>query len=57
MDFFRVCGYGVAMGNADEITLAAADEITESNDCDGVAVFLERRLGLYAPIYQMEGCK
>ena len=32
-------------------------EITASTDCDGVAVFLERRLGLYAPIYQMEGCK
>ena len=57
VDFFRACGYGVAMGNADDVTLAAADDITESNDCDGVAVFLERRLGLYASIYQMEGCK
>lgn len=42
IDFFRVCGLGVAMGNADGQTLQAADRRTESNDCDGIAVCLER---------------
>ena len=42
VDFFRVCGVGVAMGNADDFTRENADYHTESNDCDGVAVFLER---------------
>lgn len=42
IDFFRECGFGVAMDNADDETLAHADARTESNDCDGVAVFLER---------------
>ena len=50
VDFFRACGYGAAMGNADAITLAVADEITQSNGCNCVAVFPERRLGLAAPI-------
>jgi len=35
-------GYGVAMRNAAPETLAAADEITLSNDEDGVAIVLER---------------
>jgi hypothetical protein len=42
VEFFRECGTGVAMGNADEYTLAHADYHTESNDCDGIAAFLER---------------
>ena len=39
--FFRACGFGVAMGNADAQTLAAADARTDSNDRDGIAAFLE----------------
>lgn len=39
---FKACGFGVAMGNADAQTLAAADMKTENNDCDGVAEFIEK---------------
>lgn len=35
-------GLGVAMGNAAEVVKAAADEVTASNDEDGVARVLER---------------
>lgn len=35
-------GHGVAMANAAPVTLAASDEVTLSNDDDGVAVVLER---------------
>ena len=38
----RQCGCGVAVRNALETVLETADEITESNDEDGVARFLER---------------
>lgn len=38
----RQCGCGVAVRNALEDVRAAADEIAESNDEDGVARFLER---------------
>ena len=38
-------GLGVAVANAHAATLAAADEITASNDDDGVALVLERLLG------------
>lgn len=38
----RECGYGVAVSNALEHVKAAADEVTESNDEDGVARCLER---------------
>ena len=38
----RKCGCGVAVRNALENVLEAADEITASNDEDGVARFLER---------------
>jgi hydroxymethylpyrimidine pyrophosphatase-like HAD family hydrolase len=41
-------GLGVAMANADRTTQAVADEITVSNDDDGVAVVLERLLSLDA---------
>jgi hypothetical protein len=34
--------HGVAMGNAHPDVLAAADEVTASNDDDGVARVLER---------------
>jgi Cof subfamily protein (haloacid dehalogenase superfamily) len=35
-------GHGVAMGNADEGTKDVADEVTSSNDDDGVALVIER---------------
>ena len=38
----RRCGCGVAVRNALEDVRAAADEVTESNDEDGVARFLDR---------------
>jgi Cof subfamily protein (haloacid dehalogenase superfamily) len=41
----RWAGHGVAMANAAPETLAAADEITLSNDEHGVAVILERFTG------------
>lgn len=42
--FFKVCGTGVAMKNGDRATKTAADHVTESNEEDGVAVFLERNI-------------
>lgn len=44
VDMLTWAGHGVAMGNADESLLAVADEVTMSNDDDGVAVVLERVL-------------
>ena len=38
----RWAGLGVAVANAHEAALAAADEVTASNDEDGVALVLER---------------
>lgn len=37
-------GHGVAVANAHPDALAAADEVTASNDEDGVALVLERLL-------------
>ena len=37
-------GWGGAVANAHADVLAAADEVTLSNDDDGVAVFLDRLL-------------
>lgn len=36
------CGYGVAMGNALEEVKAVADEVTDSNENDGIAKILSR---------------
>ncbi|MET0577671.1 MAG: HAD family hydrolase [Ilumatobacteraceae bacterium] len=38
-------GRGVAMGNADRATKLLADEVTASNDDEGVALLVERLLG------------
>lgn len=38
------CGLGVAVANAIEKVKAAADYVTESNDLDGVAQFIEQRI-------------
>jgi hydroxymethylpyrimidine pyrophosphatase-like HAD family hydrolase len=35
-------GRGVAVANAHPAVLAAADEVTDSNDDDGVATYLDR---------------
>lgn len=41
----RWAGHGVAMADAHPDVIAVADEITKSNDDDGVAIVLERVLG------------
>ena len=38
-------GLGVAVANAHAEVLAVADEVTASNDDDGVAIVLERLAG------------
>jgi Cof subfamily protein (haloacid dehalogenase superfamily) len=42
---FKKAGYSIAMGNAIKELKEIADEITDSNDNDGVAVSLERLCG------------
>ena len=42
----RAAGLGVAMGNASEEVQSCADEVTQTNDEDGVAQMIERALGL-----------
>ncbi|MEV3873092.1 HAD family hydrolase [Streptomyces sp. NPDC049906] len=44
LPMFGWAGYGVAMGNAHETVRAVADEITASNEDDGIARTLERLL-------------
>lgn len=41
---FNVVGHSVAMGNANDEVKKYADEITKSNEEDGVAIFLEKLL-------------
>ena len=45
MDMLELAAWGVAVENAHPAVQAAADEVTVSNDEDGVAVVLERLLG------------
>ena len=40
----KMCGLGIAVANAIDGVKAAADDIAESNDCDGVAKDIERVL-------------
>ena len=47
ISMFEVVGHSVAMGNASDKVKEYADEITESNENDGVAVFLEKLLKKY----------
>ncbi|MCB2290447.1 Cof-type HAD-IIB family hydrolase [Clostridium sp. CS001] len=42
LSMIKFAGLGVAMGNADEEVKAAAQYITESNNCDGVARVIEK---------------
>ncbi len=43
---FKLAGYSVAMGNAIDEIKSLANEVTKSNDEDGIAVALERLLNL-----------
>jgi hydroxymethylpyrimidine pyrophosphatase-like HAD family hydrolase len=45
LGLFKTAGYSIAMGNAMNELKVIADEITESNDQDGVAIILERLCG------------
>ncbi|KEQ22781.1 hypothetical protein ET33_20715 [Paenibacillus tyrfis] len=45
LGLFQFCGYSVAMGNAIKELQDIANEITETNDNDGVALILERFAG------------
>ena len=44
IELLRWAGWGVAVENANPAVLAVADEITASNDNDGVALVIERIL-------------
>ena len=44
IESIKNCGVGVAVSNAIEEVLAVADLITESNDMDGVARYIEKNL-------------
>ena len=44
LSMIRAAGLGVAMANADEAVLAAADAVCPDNEHDGVAEFLEKLL-------------
>ena len=44
LSLIRSAGLGVAMGNADEAVLAAADTVCADNEHDGLAEFLEKLL-------------
>ncbi|MGO1949279.1 MAG: Cof-type HAD-IIB family hydrolase [Mycobacteriaceae bacterium] len=47
-DMLAWAGHGVAVANAGQTVLACADQVTASNDDDGVAVVIEELLGLPA---------
>ncbi|MBR3866170.1 MAG: HAD family phosphatase [Butyricicoccus sp.] len=49
VDMLRWVGCGVAMANAPEEVQAAADQVTGTNDEDGVARMLAHWFGLYMP--------
>ena len=44
VDMLRICGKGIAVSNAIMEVLDLADEVTASNDEDGVAVWIEKQL-------------
>ena len=46
MSMLDFAGYGVAMGNACEELKAMADEVTLSNNEDGIAVSLAKHFGV-----------
>nr|WP_278291370.1 HAD-IIB family hydrolase [Ruminococcus flavefaciens] len=44
IDMLKMCGTGVAVANAVREVLEIADEVTASNDEDGVALWLEKNV-------------
>lgn len=44
LEMLRLCGCGVAMGNAIDAVKRIADGVTDTNDRDGVAKYLEEKL-------------
>ena len=50
VELIRWAGLGVAVANADPAVKQAADEVTASNDDDGVAIVIERLLASGHPI-------
>jgi len=44
MEMLKICGKGIAVSNAIKEVLDLADEVTASNDEDGVAVWIEKKL-------------
>lgn len=40
IDMLKICGKGIAMGNAIEVVKEIADEVIDSNDDDGIAKYL-----------------
>lgn len=42
IEMLKICGRGIAMGNAIDEVKQAADEVTDSNDKDGAAKYLEK---------------
>lgn len=40
----KLCGLGIAMGNAIREVKEIADDVTKSNDEDGVAYYLEKQV-------------
>lgn len=44
LEMIQYAGIGVAMGNANPMLKAVANHITDTNDNDGIALFLERHL-------------
>lgn len=46
LELIEMVGEGVAMGNAPPWVQARARQVTQSNDAEGLAIFLEQRFGL-----------
>lgn len=44
IEAIKNCGSGIAVSNAIPPVIAAADQITDSNDLDGVAKYIEERI-------------
>jgi HAD superfamily hydrolase (TIGR01484 family) len=44
IEMLEQCGYGIAVSNAVEEVLNVADYVTDSNDEDGVAKFIEKNI-------------
>ena len=56
VEMLKQCGYGIAVSNAIEEVLNIADYITDNNDEDGVAKFIENALALPVAIPILKAC-